>query len=366
MSKRIDAIEESGIRKIFAKAANLKDMFNLSIGQPDFEVPVKEDLIKAIKENKTGYTPSIGINELRDKIKSKYNNTGDVIITTGASGGIFLVYSSILNEDDEIIIFDPYFLMYPNVAKFLKIKPVIVETNDDYSINFSLLEKAITKRTKAIMLNSPNNPTGKIITKNELEEISKIAKKNNLWIISDEIYEDYDYDDKFTSINNIYNKAIIIGGFSKNMAMTGLRLGYVVAPDIDDIMNQMVKLQQYTFVCAPSICQYAVADNFKININAQIKEFEERRELVYTKLKEHFDIQKPDGAFYFFIKCPTKKDGTLISGTEFANKCLEKKLLIVPGEPFSLKDDHFRICYTINKKELETALDVLIDVKNSI
>jgi aspartate/methionine/tyrosine aminotransferase len=358
MTKRIDVINESGIRKIFTKAADVKNAFDLSIGQPDFEVPIKGSLIKAINDNKTKYTPSQGISELINKIKDKYN-TGEVIITTGASGGLFLTYSALLDVDDELIIFDPYFVSYPNLAKFLGIKPVIVNTNNDFSINFKLLEQSITSKTKAIMLNSPNNPTGYVISKKELIKIIEIANKNNLWIISDEIYSDFDYENKFCSINSLYDKAIVVSGFAKNMAMTGLRLGYIVTPK--SLYDDMVKLQQYTFVCAPSICQYAVSENFNIDISEKINEFKKRRDYVYDKLNPHFEIIKPNGAFYYYIKCPNG-----INASEFANKCVEQKLLIVPSTPFSIKDDYFRVSYAVKQDVLEKSLDVLISVKQSL
>jgi aspartate aminotransferase/aminotransferase len=231
MTKRIDSIQASAIRKVFDKAATLKNVINLSIGQPDFVVPedTKKEMIKAITENKTAYTPSAGIPLLKEKILSKYKDqkfAESVIVTSGVSGAIFLTYSALLEEAEEIIVFDPYFVMYPDLAKFLNASPIIVKTNEDFSVNINNLEKAITSKTKAIIINSPNNPTGYVYNEKELKEIAEVAKKNNLWIISDEVYEDFDYDKRFISMGKIYDKTIVMSGYSKNLSLTGLRIGY--------------------------------------------------------------------------------------------------------------------------------------------
>jgi aspartate/methionine/tyrosine aminotransferase len=177
MTNRIQEIKESGIRKIFDKAATLKNVINMSIGQPDYSVPkeIKNSIINAINEDKTGYTPSIGISELRKEVMLKHgfkdikDNGFTSIITSGTTAGIFLSYSALINEGDEIIIFDPYFLVYPEISKFLGIKPKIVETNLDFSINFKNLKQSINLKTKAIMVNSPSNPSGYIIKKDEVK-----------------------------------------------------------------------------------------------------------------------------------------------------------------------------------------------------
>lgn len=365
MSKRTNSIEESGIRKIFDKAASIKNVVNLSIGQPDFPVndAVKEGIIKAIRENKTGYTPSGGIAELRQKILAKYKleNSKEMssIVTVGTSGAIFLAYSTLLDEGDEMIIFDPYFVMYPTICRFLGAKSIIVKTNGDYSINFAALEKAITKKTKAIMLNSPCNPSGYVCTSDEIKKLCAIAKKHDLWIISDEVYEHFDYEKRFVSVAGYHKKAVILGGFSKNFALTGLRCGYAVAPL--DVINDMVKLQQFTFVCAPSAVQHAVCENFEYDISKQIEMFKKRRDFVYESLRRHYAVVKPTGAFYFLIKLPAN-----ISGTKFSDLCLKKGLLVVPGESFGLKDDCFRISYAVSDEVLKKGVEILVEIAKEI
>jgi aspartate/methionine/tyrosine aminotransferase len=358
MTKRIDSIQASAIRKVFDKAATLKNVINLSIGQPDFVVPedTKKEMIKAITENKTAYTPSAGIPLLKEKILSKYKDqkfAESVIVTSGVSGAIFLTYSALLEEAEEIIVFDPYFVMYPDLAKFLNASPIIVKTNEDFSVNINNLEKAITSKTKAIIINSPNNPTGYVYNEKELKEIAEVAKKNNLWIISDEVYEDFDYDKRFISMGKIYDKTIVMSGYSKNLSLTGLRIGYAVGPK--EIIDEMTKLQQYTFVCAPSIAQFAVANSIdKLDLTVQIQKFKKRRDFVYENLKNNFKVIKPHGAFYFLIALPNG-----IETDFFIDKCLEKNLLIVPGYAFSKKGNYFRISYAVNEDTLKKGIEIL-------
>ena len=341
MTKRIDCIHSSKIRELFQQAAKLKNAINFGIGQPDFKVPqqIKADLIDTINNDKMGYTQSAGISELKEKILSKYSPNKfaeNVLISSGVTGGLFLSYSAILEESDELIIFDPYFVIYPDMCNFLNAKPVIVKTNPDFTINIENLKQAISPKTKAILINSPNNSTGYVYSKKELEQIVEIAEQNDLWIISDEIYEDFDYENKFVSVGELYDKAIVLGGFSKKFALTGLRLGYIIGPK--QIIDDMIKLQQYTYVCAPSIVQYAVAKNFNIDISSEIDSFKKRRDIIYDLLKNSFEITKPSGAFYIYPKLPKE-----ISATSFSKKCLENNLIIVPGSAFSKTDNYFRI-----------------------
>ncbi len=363
MSKRVDRIKESGIRNIFDKAATMKDVVNLSIGQPDFAVPdaVKESIKKAIDEDKTKYTPSPGIDELRSKIVKKYNldsNASSAIVTSGTSGALVLSYSVLMDPGDEMIIFDPYFVIYREMTDFLGIKPVVVGLNEDFSLNVDNLKKSITGKTKAIMVNSPSNPTGYVLSSDEVDAIVAVAKENDLWIISDEVYEMFDYDNKFCSFAGKYEKTLVLGGFSKNFAMTGLRVGYAVGPG--DVINDMIKLQQYSYVCAPSAMQYGVMENFDIDMSSEVEVFAKRRDYVYEKLKDVYDVVKPSGAFYFFIKCP---EG--MTGSKFADKCVSKGLLVVPAAPFSEDDDYFRISYAVDDEMLKKGVDILVDIAES-
>ena len=367
ISNRIKKIKESPIRKIFSLAAKSPDnLINLSIGQPHFPAPknVKNALMDAIKKNKTGYTQTLGIESLREKIKQKLakennikTNLDNIIITSGVSGGLFLSFASILDPGDEIVIPEPYFVLYEQLLNFLDIKIKFLETyNDDFQINPEKLEKLITKKTKAILLNSPNNPTGAVYDKSSLEKVIKIARKNNLFIISDEIYEKFDYQKKFFSPGSIYKKTITLNGFGKSHAITGLRIGFAVAPK--KIIQSMNNLQQYSFVCAPSVAQFGVDQSFEVDLSLELKEYQEKREYIIKNLKYDFII--PDGAFYFFIKIPK-------GAKNFVNTLIKNKILAVPGEAFSYTkkkgEKYFRISYAVSFAELKKAITILNKLK---
>jgi aspartate aminotransferase len=360
--RRIDRIKKSGIRELFEKATEKKDLINLGIGEPDLKVPdlIKKEIIKSLNNNETKYVPTSGVEKLKNKILNKYSYNS-VIITPGVSSAIFYAYSVLFEKKDELIIFDPYFVVYPNLCRFLNIKPTIVKTNDDFSINFENLKNSISKKTKGIMINSPNNPSGHVISKTEMEKIIDVARKNDLWIISDEIYEAFDYENKFVSVDGKYDKAIILNGFSKIYSMTGLRLGYAIGPK--NVIDDMTKLQQYTCVSASSICQFALAnvDESKIDIKERIEIYKERREYVYEKLKDHYEIIKPEGAFYMYIKTPKN-----LTGTNFSQICLENNLLVVPSKTFSLEDKYFRISFGTDDITLKKACDKLIEIRNKL
>lgn len=352
MKKRIDCIKSSGIRRIMEQASQKKELIDLSIGQPDFKVPenVKESLKKSLDNNLTTYTPSGGLQELREKI-ADYHNTEDAIVTSGVTSAIFLSYSVLLEEGEELIINSPHFVVYPDLCEFLGARSVVVKTKEDFSLDIEGIKRAVTSKTKAIIINHPNNPTGKIYTKNELKELASFAKEKNLWIISDEVYSAFDYENKFTSMGELYEKTIILNGFSKSLAMTGLRIGYAAAPK--KIIEDMIKLQQYTFVCAPSICQHAVNQNFYTE-KLFVEEFKQRRDFLYMELKNDFQITKPEGSFYFFLKLP---EG--IEDEKFCEKCLERNLLVVPGNCFTEEKNYIRLSFATTTENLKKAVKIL-------
>ena len=336
------------------KASQIDNIINFSIGQPDFQIPekIKKSLKNSIDKNQTGYSPSAGIKELREKIIKKHK-TEDAIITSGVTAAIFLTYSALLQAGEELIVISPYFVVYPDLCQFLGAKAKIAETNKDFTINIENIKQKITNKTKAIIINHPNNPTGKIYSKKELLEIAEIAKENNLWIISDEVYEDFDYEKKFTSLKKFHKKTIILNGFSKNFAMTGLRLGYATGPK--EIIGDMIKLQQYTFVCAPSISQWAANENFYLK-ETPISDFKKRRDYIYKKLKKHFGTINPEGAFYFLLQLPEN-----INGETFSEECLKRKLLVVPGKAFGSPKNYIRISYATSMKDIKKGTDILIE-----
>ncbi len=363
ISEKSKKVDSSGIRKVFDLAQKIEDPINLSIGQPDFDVPndIKKEAIKAIEMGFNKYTITQGIDPLREKLADFINKKkgtkytkDDCLITSGVSGGIALFLMSILDEDDEIIIFDPYFVMYKHLTNLFGGKPVIIDTYPNFSLSDKKreIESKITEKTKAIVINSPSNPTGKVLSKEDIFTVYEIAKSNNLLVVSDEIYDEFVYDVEFFSIASIYpDGTVLLGGFSKTYAMTGWRVGYAFGPYA--IIKEMIKLQQYTFVCAPSFAQYASIKALDYDMSEYIKSYKMKRDMVFEGLKDNFDIVKPEGAFYIF---PSPK-GISVSVEEFVNKCISEGVLIIPGNVFSERNTHFRLSFAASDKTIEKGIE---------
>ncbi len=360
LSKRINQIEESGIRKVFELATKNKGEYtNLSIGQPHFKTPqaLKESAKKAIDEDHNAYFPTLGSMELREKITKKLRtenqikaNLEEVMITTGAAGGIFLALSATINPGDEVILPDPYFVLYKQVLNYLGAKIVYLDTYPNFDLNLENLKKLITKKTKMIIINSPNNPTGAVYSEKNLRGVVKIAEEKNLLILSDEIYERFNYEGDFFSIGSVYNNTITLNGFSKSHSVTGWRVGYLHAPV--EIIEAINKLQQYTFVCAPSFAQRALTEQFELDISEFTEYYKKNRDFLCDSLKNKFEFRVPEGAFYAFLKIPENKEN-------FIKNLLENKLLVVPSEAFSEKKGYFRISFAVPFSELEKGIEIL-------
>ncbi|MGC9327509.1 MAG: pyridoxal phosphate-dependent aminotransferase [Candidatus Hinthialibacter sp.] len=357
LAQRTTRIDSSGIRKVFALAADLKDPCNLSIGQPHFDIPdsVKEEAIQAIRGGKNSYTQTAGLSEFRHKIHQRYLDRGidlgDVLITSGVSGGILLSFLALLNDGDEIIIPDPYFVMYKHLANFLGARAVYLDTYPDFQIDPGKLEKLITPKTKAILLNTPCNPTGTVYTEETVRSVVAAAEKHGLVIISDEIYEDFLYEGELTSPAEYYPNTLILSGFSKSTAMTGWRLGYAYGPK--EIIAAMINIQMYSFVCAPSFAQYAGMAALDISKEEFCRDYRQKRDLIYEGLKPHFNVVKPGGAFYIFPEAPNQ------DGDEFVKEAIANNLLIVPGSVFSERKTHFRISYAAENSTIERGVEIL-------
>ncbi len=362
-SRALKNFDSSGIRKVFDLAAKLKNPINLSIGEPDFKVPkdLKKEAQKAIKEDKNRYTQTAGIPLLRERIVLKLKKENglknisaeNVIVTTGTSGALHLLFQTLINPGDEVVIIDPYFVIYKQVPQLFGAKVKVVSSYPDFSLPVSKIEKAVTVKTKMVIINSPNNPTGKVYKKEEIKNLVEVLKKKNILLISDEVYEKFIYEGQHFSPASVYKNTITLNGFSKAYALTGLRIGYAAGPK--DIISEMIKLQQYTYVCAPSISQYTALKALTINVGNLILEYKKRRDLVYEGLKEKFEVEKPDGAFYIFPK-------TLKGRAEdLAKKAIAKNLLVVPGSVFSQKDSHFRISFAASLKDLNKGIKILKD-----
>ncbi|HEY8667961.1 MAG TPA: aminotransferase class I/II-fold pyridoxal phosphate-dependent enzyme [Tepidisphaeraceae bacterium] len=362
ISRRAHAVDASGIRKVFDLAAKMKDPINLSIGLPDFDVPqiAKDAAIEAIQAGNNRYTQTQGIAPLRERIRKDLSteigrDVGEVLITSGVSGGLLLAILSILDPGDEAIFLDPYFVMYKHLVTLAGGKSVIVDSYPDFRFHADRVERAITPRTKMLMLNSPSNPTGVVMSAAEVASAVEIARKHDLLILSDEIYEPFLYESSgsgLASAARTYEKTILLRGFSKSHAMTGWRLGYAAGPD--EIIAQMTKLQQYTFVCAPSPLQYAALKAMDISMAEAVEAYRKKRDIVYQELGKRFELVKPEGAFYIFPKAPKG-----MTASAFVAKAIESNVLTIPGNVFSERDTHFRISYATTDEKLMQGCEIL-------
>lgn len=367
VSNHARSVDASGIRKVFDLAAKLKDPVNLSIGQPDFDVPdlLKEKAIDAIRAGKNSYTPTQGIRELLEPLKAKTltetgwsNEDTGILILSGTSAGLLLAMFATLNAGDEVLFMDPYFVMYQHLPKLCDAVPVPVDTYPDFRFHADRVEAAITPRTKMLILCSPNNPTGITYTEAELKTAAELAKKHNLLVIADEIYDAFSYVPHKSIASYLPNQCILLKGYSKTYGMTGWRLGYAVGPKA--IVEQMTKLQQYTFVCAPSMVQYAALETIRdhghlVDMTPYIQAYQKKRDMLINGLKDIYEINMPNGAFYAFPKVPG-----IGLATDFVAEAIEKYgLLIIPGNVFSSRDTHFRLSYATNDKTLERGINIL-------
>jgi aspartate aminotransferase/aminotransferase len=359
IAERMKQIEVSGIRKVFELAAHLKDPVNLSIGQPHFPVPapVKAAAKAAIDADKSGYTVTQGIPELRARIladvRKRHQPKADreLIVTSGTSGGLVLALSCILNPGDEVIIFDPYFVMYPHFITTAGGKSVIIDTYPDFRIDVARVEAAITPRTKAIIVNSPGNPTGVVHPRETLRDVALLARKRDILLMSDEVYRAFCYDAPFASPLEFNDDTLVLDGFSKAYAMTGWRLGYAHGPR--RLIEEMTKLQQFTFVCAPSMVQHAGIAALEFDVTPIVADYKRKRDRLVAGLRDRYDLVCPGGAFYLFARAPW---GT---GNEFVAEAIRNNLLIIPGNAFSRRDSHFRISYAVDDRTLERGIEIL-------
>lgn len=358
IADRMHNIDASGIRKVFDLAANMTNPVNLSIGQPHFDTPepIKEALFQAVKDGKNAYSQTQGIAPLLEKLQAQVDEEygqpdRKVFISSGTSGALMLAISTLVNPGEEVIIFDPFFVMYKHLVSLAGGVPVLVDTYPDFKIDPAKVEAAITEKTKLIICNTPANPTGQVAGAEELEQLAKLAQEKEIALISDEIYKSFCYDRDFTSPVTWNQDTIVIDGFSKSHSMTGWRLGYVHGPAA--ILQQMAKLQQFTFVCAPHPVQWAGLSALDYDITGRVDEYREKRDFMLSELGDQYDIRGADGAFYLFVKAPW---GT---GTEFVTKAIENNLLIIPGNVFSAQDSHFRISYAAEHETLKRGVEIL-------
>lgn len=352
------AFDSSGIRKVFDLAATQRDLVNLSIGQPDFDVPqsLKDACIQAIQEGKNAYSPTQGIGLLRDRLQAdideRYGHSQrKVFISSGTSGGLLLAMMAMVDPGDEVILFDPYFVMYPSLVQLMGGVPVFVDTYPQFRLDLAKVEAAITDRTKMIVFNSPGNPTGVTASREEVEGLAKLAAERGIALISDEIYSGFTFGERMVSPAEFNEDTIVIDGFSKSHAMTGWRLGYVHGPS--DVIQNMIKLQQYTFVCAPQPVQWAGLAALDYDMSSHVADYAGKRDRVVEGLRNYYDFTVPSGAFYLFARVP---NGT---GAEFVKRGIENHLLVMPGNIFSRRDSHFRLSFAAPDSVLDKGIEIL-------
>ncbi len=360
LSERTRKVEFSGIRKFFELASRLKNPCDLSIGLPDYDAPepIKEAAIAAIRAGKNRYTPSAGLPELRkriaDDIRTASGCDSSVMITSGVSGGLTLSLLATVNPGDEVIFLDPYFVSYLQLVYMVGGKPVPVSSYPDFGFDAAAVEAAITPRTKVLMINSPGNPTGRVMTAAEVEAAARIAKKHDLLLISDEIYEQLSFDGPNPCpISSAPENTLLLRGFGKTYGMTGWRMGYAVGPEA--IIGEMTKFQQYTFVCAPSMAQAATLTALDTDVSHHREAYAKKRDLVCGLLGNHFDFERPGGGFYVFPKAPDSFE----NASALADAAAAQNVLVIPGNIFSSCDTHFRISYATSDDLIRRGCEVL-------
>lgn len=371
LSKTVEQLKPSGIRRFFDLASSMEGVVSLGVGEPDFVTPwtVREAAILSLEEGFTSYTANAGLLELRQGISSYLENSfqavyapeSEIVVTVGASQAIDLALRAILDPGDEVLVIEPCFVSYSPLVTLAGGTPIPVQTKkeNDFKIDPADLEKEISKRTKAILLCSPNNPTGTMLNKQELEQVGRLAEKHDLLVISDEIYAELVYDETYTSmaaIPGMRERTILISGFSKGFAMTGWRLGYVCAPE--DIAASILKIHQYAMMCAPTMAQHAALEALKtgtLDVIDMRKSYRRRRNYLISSFNElGLDCHNPGGAFYAFPSIQS----TGLSSEEFAEKLLlEEKVAVVPGSVFGESGEGFIRCsYASSLEQLQEAV----------
>jgi aminotransferase len=372
VSPLVESLPPSGIRKFFDIVANTKGVISLGVGEPDFVTPwhIREACFYSLEQGFTMYTSNWGLLELRKEISRfmereyalEYNPENEIIVTVGASEAIDVAMRSVLSPGDEVILPEPCYVSYKPCILLSGAKPVVVETfeEDDFRLQPSAIREKITPETRVLVLCFPNNPTGAIMSKEDLEEIARICVSYDLLVISDEIYSELTYSGEHVSIASLpgmKNRTILVNGFSKAWAMTGWRIGFCCGPK--DIINAMVKIHQYTILCAPIMSQMAALEALKSlngEVGKMVNEYNRRRRFVVSRLREiGLDCFEPQGAFYVF---PSIK-ATGMTSEDFSQRLLdEEKVAVVPGNAFGeAGEGHIRISYASSMKNLSKALE---------
>ncbi|OFV67966.1 MAG: aromatic amino acid aminotransferase [Candidatus Syntrophoarchaeum caldarius] len=371
ISQRLNDIPASGIRRFFDLILNTPDVISLGVGEPDFVTPwhIREAGIKALEDGRTSYTSNWGLIELRELISESvkcdcnvdYDMHGEVLVTSGVSEALDIAMRVLLDPGDEVIVIEPCYVSYKPCIILAYGKPVVVptESSNEFKPTVEDIKSKITEKTKALILGYPNNPTGAILSKKELEEIADIANEHDLFVVSDEIYSRLTYNGKhtcFSSLDGMRERTILLNGFSKSYAMTGWRIGYACGNR--DVIEAMMKIHQYTMLCAPIQSQLAACEALRNGEDActeMVDEYNRRRRLMVAGLEEAgLECFNPRGAFYTFPSI----EASGLNSTEFAERLFnEKKVAVVPGEVFGECGKGFvRCAYAVSVDDIREAM----------
>jgi aminotransferase len=371
LSETVMNLKPSGIRRFFDLAASMEGVISLGVGEPDFVTSwsVREACILSLEQGYTSYTANAGLLELREEISRYlarnfqilYDPNSEIVVTVGASQALDLALRAIINPGDEVIVVEPSFVSYAPLVSLAGGVPVFVQTDGKqaFKLQPEQIEKAITSRTKAMILCSPNNPTGTVLNRRELEAISAIVQKYDLIVISDEIYAELAYDEPYTSfpsIPHMQERTILVNGFSKGFAMTGWRLGFIAAPK--EFAQAILKIHQYAMMCAPTMAQYGAIEalkNGESDVEEMKKSYRRRRNYFVQSLNElGLSCHLPGGAFYAFPSIQS----TGLTSEQFAERLLmEEKVAVVPGNVFGQSGEgYIRCSYASSMEQLQEAI----------
>ncbi len=373
LSKKVQDLQFSGIRKFFDIAASYDDVISLSVGEPDFKTPwaIRKEAIKVLEKGRTNYTANSGLAQLReaindyltDRINTSYDPSHEILVTVGGSEAIDLAVRALVDTGDEVLIPQPSFVCYSPIVTLANGTPVIIETSveDGFKLTAKALKEHITPATKALILPYPNNPTGAVMRRNDLEEIAEVLRGTDIIVISDEIYSELTYGDEehcsIVNIDGMKERTVLINGFSKAFSMTGWRLGFAAAPR--PIVTQMLKIHQYGIMCSPTLSQYSAVvalKDCKKDIEYMRNEYDMRRKLIVKGFNEMgLECFEPEGAFYIFPSI--KKTG--LSSQQFCEQLIEKyRVAVVPGDAFGeCGEGYIRVSYAYSLQHIKTALE---------
>lgn len=371
LSKRVQEIRPSGIRKFFGIANEMEDVIALGVGEPDFKTPwsVRSKAIETLERGKTGYSANAGLVQLRreiaryleEKYRLRYDPASEILVTVGGSEGIDMCIRCLVEEGDEVLVVEPCFVAYAPIVELTggKVVPIETDAAHKFKLTPEALRAAITPKTKLLVFPYPNNPTGGVMRRGELEAIAEILRETNILVLSDEIYSELTYGEPHVSIASLPGMAertVVVNGFSKSFSMTGWRLGYACGPE--PILNQMTKIHQFAVMCAPTTSQYAAIEALQKceeNIQSMVEEYDRRRRYVTDAFnKLGLPCFEPEGAFYVFPSIQS----TGLSSDEFCERLLyAKRVVVVPGTAFGASGEGFiRVSYSYSVKHIAEAV----------